>query len=83
MAGAGVQKCGQGQEAVAGASQEGDCICLRLPAPGCGGLQEDEPSSQGALLCPPQNWQGAADASFCYLTAQRMHAHHGLLNILH
>lgn len=59
QAGAGLQERRQGKEAAARAQQEGDHFRVRLPAPGCGGLQEDEPSAQGALLRAPQDRQGA------------------------
>ena len=58
-AGAGVQERRQGKEAAPCAQQEGDHFRVRLPTPGCGGLQEDEPSAQGALLRAPQDRQGA------------------------
>ncbi len=39
-------------------SQEGYCLCVCIPTPGYRGVQEDEPLAEGAVLRPPQDWQG-------------------------
>ena len=58
MAGPGLQERGQGSQAGAAEGAQGGTVRVCIPTPGCGGVQEDESSAQGALLRPPQDWQG-------------------------